>query len=927
LSEQQDATPLRPAIRVSAITASKRAHGAGDAIVRQLQLHRHAASHAHRIAPLGLCIALLVACGGPQGDETDESLGQSTAGASAALLSSQVFDCAFYRGHYPDLAQRSCDALQDHWLGHGAAEGRQASPLFHSGEYLQMYPDLQRAFGPAGFQAAVMHYLRHGIGEGRAGRFALHHHVFDCDHYRHLNQRGSLSCPEAKREWLDLVVRSRHLEASPLFNVSDYFSLHADLRDAFGNNVGALIRHYVLHGMREEGRAPHRELQPRFFDCAHYAHYNRDLATFSCDALKRHFRSHGMREGRRAHAQFFIRDYLRARPVLEQRFGHNLALAWAYLINHELSSLGGSAGPYQYRELETGAFARTGRVFSATDYGADPSGARDSAGPIGKAIAAAALYTSSTGQFATVSLPAGTFRLRNCPHLAQTGGRTCLSVQHAQNVMIRGAGQATKLLMENVAVGLVEVSNATNVYLGGFALDYALLPFLQGRVASTQQRGDELDVVLQLSPGLRYAPLGEYARLVNGGFGIVYDPVRQWLRKRNTESHYFFTRLEAIDGGRVRLVARDAHAVATLKRDVAPGDPFVFTTRANSAITFSHSTNIGMHDVMIHAAPSAGTILYANSGEILIDRYVVRRASAKRILSTNSDGLHCQRNRTPITVQNSYFEGMGDDAINIYTIGHPVLVAAGGGTRGVVGPSGYTIRAGDTIQAVRPADSAVIGWAVVRSAARRADGSYELAFDRAISGLTGGAPPDPSRQFPNTLIYNASTASGSSKIVNNIFGPNRRSAILLKAPNSTVSDNRFLFTDVSAIMAHNIVRGFLEGPVPHGIAISRNRFHGGLSASPLVLVGTEGFGAQRAEHATGTRISNNYFVSCGAECIELAGAQATEIRHNVFDSASAGPRTDATQGERLIIKLGSQHNTDIAHNAFWDFRPSTVRAH
>ena len=83
-----------------------------------------------------------------------------------------VFDPAYYLCENPDLAAAGITdaaAARLHWLHHGMAEGRVATPAFAVTEYLQSYADLQAAFG-ADYPAAVLHYVHYGLREGRNGR-------------------------------------------------------------------------------------------------------------------------------------------------------------------------------------------------------------------------------------------------------------------------------------------------------------------------------------------------------------------------------------------------------------------------------------------------------------------------------------------------------------------------------------------------------------------------------------------------------------------------------------------------------------------------------------------------------------------------------------------------------------------------------------
>ncbi|MGA8707259.1 MAG: hypothetical protein WB646_09750 [Steroidobacteraceae bacterium] len=73
----------------------------------------------------------------------------------------RVFDCGWYLAAYPDVAAAGVNPLE-HYLRHGAAEGRDPGPLFSTNWYLQTYPDI----AAAGVNP-LEHYLRHGAAEGR----------------------------------------------------------------------------------------------------------------------------------------------------------------------------------------------------------------------------------------------------------------------------------------------------------------------------------------------------------------------------------------------------------------------------------------------------------------------------------------------------------------------------------------------------------------------------------------------------------------------------------------------------------------------------------------------------------------------------------------------------------------------------------------
>lgn len=80
-----------------------------------------------------------------------------------------VFDAEYYYNTYPDVAAAigmNKEALFNHFVNYGVAEGRSASAEFNPEAYRQRYADLQQAFGN-NMASYCTHYVNHGRSEGR----------------------------------------------------------------------------------------------------------------------------------------------------------------------------------------------------------------------------------------------------------------------------------------------------------------------------------------------------------------------------------------------------------------------------------------------------------------------------------------------------------------------------------------------------------------------------------------------------------------------------------------------------------------------------------------------------------------------------------------------------------------------------------------
>ncbi|MGZ3240692.1 MAG: lectin, partial [Burkholderiaceae bacterium] len=124
-------------------------------------------------------------------------------------FAASVFDWDYYYDQYPDVVKAGVD-LATHWSANGFNEGRQGSFEFSARDYLNRYPDLQQAFGPNNYAAALDHWLTSGINEGRQG--------------------------------------------SSGFSVRSYLARYPDLQNAFGaNNYSDALDHWLNSG-KGEGR-------------------------------------------------------------------------------------------------------------------------------------------------------------------------------------------------------------------------------------------------------------------------------------------------------------------------------------------------------------------------------------------------------------------------------------------------------------------------------------------------------------------------------------------------------------------------------------------------------------------------------------------------------------------------------------------------
>lgn len=135
-------------------------------------------------------------------------LAAGTLSVSAAGLR-DVFDAKYYADTYEDLKNAygyDEEALFNHYMTWGLAEGRSMNPVFDVQAYRNAYGDLNEAFGD-NWDAYVNHYFAYGMKEGRNNGI--------------------------------------------LFDPTAYAEAYPDIKEAFGDDYVAILNHYLTYGIQE----------------------------------------------------------------------------------------------------------------------------------------------------------------------------------------------------------------------------------------------------------------------------------------------------------------------------------------------------------------------------------------------------------------------------------------------------------------------------------------------------------------------------------------------------------------------------------------------------------------------------------------------------------------------------------------------------
>jgi hypothetical protein len=289
----------------------------------------------------------------------------------------------------------------------------------------------------------------------------------------------------------------------------------------------------------------------------------------------------------------------------------------------------------------------------------------------------------------------------------------------------------------------------------------------------------------------------------------------------------------------------------------------------------------------------------------------------------NAAGVHGQQNRNGPIIEDSYFEGMADDAINLYAPPN-IVREVRSPTQWLVSP-GALILPGDRLQVLDPRTGRLRGEVKV-TGGKVEQRAFLIDVDHAVAGMTAGAD-----HRTGDTLYNLDGCGAGFQIRRNHMNGHRRYGCLLRAGGGVVEENVFEDTTGAGVVLTN-EPDWPEGPVPWSITVRRNRFlrggtclgyadspHGAALAVRTVKLG---HGLADAESIRDVVIEDNEIRDRAGTAGFLGGATGVAVRGNRILAAPGAE----LQRNGPVILVERSFGVVLADNTVSDPRPGTTAA-
>ena len=524
--------------------------------------------------------------------------------------------------------------------------------------------------------------------------------------------------------------------------------------------------------------------------------------------------------------------------------------------------------------------------FHVRDFGAIPDSEED-AGPGIRAAIAAAMKSETKAE---VILDKGAYRVR-----AEPQGEYALTIARARDLVVRGQGSATELVITSPQAGGIRLSHCEAVTVSGLVIDYDPVPYTQGTVVNVDLPKLAFELAIDkgyLTPDQpaftnARASWGIVIRPARGGTPPIYGPI---VVQAKADAH------PGPDRWRLKLSGDSAAPLRRARMTV--GDRYVHPARNYAAgVMGSRCQDLALEDITIYASPGIAFLPYLCGRAVIRNCHVKRRPGTDRLLATNADGVHCRGCRKGIVVEGCTFEAMADDAINIHSSPIPVKSVLSP-EEVVVHKYHYTLRPGDRL-AVMDSEEARTRGQVTATDVLEVPGewAYRVRFDRPVQGIRAGT----GFQDADNL-YNLSECGTGSVVRGCHFGSFRGRGVLLSCQGCVVEQNTFDVREGWGVVLFHESTRWGEGPLARDITIRENLFRGqgGYQSAIFAYPTRRDRKLAQSRETRGLAIEKNRFVDLGVPAVQLHSCHDVRIVDNSVETRAAAHRPRPSYSSVII---------------------------
>lgn len=501
-------------------------------------------------------------------------------------------------------------------------------------------------------------------------------------------------------------------------------------------------------------------------------------------------------------------------------------------------------------------------------------------------------------------------------------------------------GNGATFMIGNPTAGFISLNHCERVTLRNFIIDFDPVPFSVGTVREIDLEGGTFTV--QADQGM--AEFDASYMLKSWLFGLSLDPVTPGRMK--TGSMLLVTAGSQLvrEGNLVRIPLPSREQLETF--DV--GDKYVQLARKDGAELFSghFSDELVFINNTTYAAPAGHyVLLYCSDAKVLGCNKLIRPG---RWFGGNADGVHVRSSRIGPWVEGCTIEGLGDDAVAIYSKGIVILEKPSETTLRL-DLEFFTLEPGSSFLIFDPMAGAPVAENLTVKTVTDVSASEQFPAHKLVefSPDFGGEISAPLTKAPagkqetarerhkqqikdawkHLQLFDRSAQHDQLMIRRNVMKQVRRFGAIIRAENGAVEENEFIQTSDAAITLHNEPYFWRNGLQSKNIIVQNNtirdcnfiknsRVQGSISIllrglNPETRPDTRNDIPTEWRGHRGITIRGNTISEWRHNAIRVQSAEDVEISGNRIEAPLPSPDGDASQ---VAIHLENVVNASVAEN-------------
>jgi hypothetical protein len=466
------------------------------------------------------------------------------------------------------------------------------------------------------------------------------------------------------------------------------------------------------------------------------------------------------------------------------------------------------------------------------------------------------------------------------------------------------------MLLTTPEQATIRVKGCERVTVRNLVIEQDPLAFTQGVVTTISPEEGWFE--MKIMDG--YPPLPTPKQRRERGFmewawGSFVDPQLRRIR-RGVRCHFRVDEIDLLEDGHARLKVHPSNAPPLSA--VRPGDIYVQSLNYNDRarlsrlnespftynILFENSADCTLENVTLYSGRSSMTsVLQHNHGRITFRGFkVMVRPGTDRVISNWRDGMHCKDNRVGPLIEHCYFESLLDDSINL---SQNTMMA-----EKIISPDTFQltkfpgnvpwtrettgVQLGDRLMVLYPTTGEYLGPFKVTKVG---SDLQTITLDKPLQNVVTGRIVRNKDKLA-THFYNLDQSNAGFVIRNNIFGPQRRHAILARSQDGLIENNLIVGTGGAAIELSNSIGFFYEGPIARNVVIRNNTIRD-CYGTPIVVGSATGKTPTRQARNIG--ITDNLIETAEAPAIRITNAQDVLVENNRFVRPDGSELPDPVQ--------------------------------